>query len=65
MTILGAFIELVLFTIFLSGITGVCQLAEVSRSTAILALVLAGFSYALTVVTRTKVYNHDKHVYQR
>jgi hypothetical protein len=65
MTIFGAFIELVLLTLFLSCITVICKLADVSTATATMALILAGVSYALTVITRTKVYNHDKHAFQQ
>ncbi len=65
MTILGAAIEIGLLTFSLSVITGICKLARVATDATIIAIVLFGFCYALTVVTRGDMNQKDKNVYRQ
>lgn len=65
MTVIGAVIELTLLTFSLSIITGICRLARLATDATIICLVLFGFCYALTVVTRGEMNETDKNVYRK
>ncbi len=63
MTVVGAIIEIVFLTIFLSIISGICMVAKVALDASIIALVMGGGIYALTVITRGDMHERDKNVH--